>query len=106
MSNITLGLNFIVAGMVVVFITLAVMSGAMWVIGKVLGGKKNRPAGGEGRGPSGDLSESEIAAVSVAVHEYRTAEKYGTGEQGTMPVFEPLDRWKVSARIESVERNA
>ncbi len=105
MSNITLGLNFIITGMVVVFITLAVMSGAMWVVGRVFGGKKKRPAGGESREPSGVLNESEIAAVSVAVHEYRTREEYGTGKKGTIPFFQPLDRWKVSARIESVERN-
>ena len=107
MSNISLGLNFIVTGMVVVFITLAVMSGAMWVVGKVLGGKKKRPAsaaGEESQGPSRDLSEVEIAAVSVAVHEYLTARVYGTGEQGMIPVFEPLDRWKMNARIESLER--
>jgi Na+-transporting methylmalonyl-CoA/oxaloacetate decarboxylase gamma subunit len=105
MNNITLGLNFIITGMVVVFITLAVMSGAMWVVGKLLVGKKKLPEDGKGQGPSGNLSEAEIAAVFVAVHEYRTSEGYGTGQRGTVPVFTPLDRWKVSTRIESVERN-
>ncbi|MBN2325057.1 MAG: OadG family protein [Spirochaetes bacterium] len=106
MSNITLGLNFIVTGMAVVFITLAVMSGAMWAVGKMLGGKKKRPAVGKSGAHSGGLSEAEIAAVAAAVHQYRAAERHGTEKRGTVPVFEPIDRWKVSTRIESVERNA
>ena len=101
----TIGLNFIVTGMVVVFITLAVMSGAMWVIGKLFGGAKKRPPGPESGEPSENLSEAEIAAVSVAVHQYRTASESGTGGRRTVPDFEPLDRWKMRARIESMERN-
>lgn len=105
MSNMTLGLNFIVTGMMVVFITLAVMSGAMWVIGKLFGGGKKRSSGGESGESSKNLSEAEIAAVSVAVHKYRTASESDTVGRGTVPDFEPLDRWKMRARIESVERN-
>ena len=105
MSNMTLGLNFIVTGMVVVFITLAVMSGAMWVTGKLFGGGKKRLSGGESGKHSDNLSKAEIAAVSVAVHQYRTASESDTGGRETVPDFKPLERWKMRARIESVERN-
>ena len=105
MGNISLGVHFIVTGMAVVFISLTVMSGAMWLTGKLFGEKTRRgPASVRGGSPHG-LSEYETAAVAAAVCAYRAEKETAAGNGETVTVFKPLTRWKVRARVESVERH-
>ena len=100
MYNTLLGLKFIITGLVVVFLTLAVMSAAMWAAGRLLrgGGQKRAPAQ-KAAPESGGLDENEIAAAALAIHHYLSEKDGKTVE------FEPLSRWKAHGRIESLERN-
>ena len=100
MTNISIGANFIVTGMVVVFITLAVMSAAMWLVGKLLrGGKEKRKEAVQAPEDSAVLNEGELAAVTAAIHQYSVE------QEGYILNFEQLSRWKTQGRMESLERS-
>jgi sodium pump decarboxylase gamma subunit len=101
MPYIATGVNFIVTGMAVVFFTLAVMSAAMWLAGRIMKSvikAKNNRIPEKPQKEIGALSESELAAVCVAVHEYTAS------EEKTTLNFEHLFRWKAQGRSESLER--
>ena len=102
MSPVSIGVNFIATGMVVIFITLAVMSSAMWLVGKMLrrGKRKRRDTTPALQDKSG-LDTGEIAAVAVAIDLYN-AEKQGYGVVALG--FEQPSFWKNQGRIDSLER--
>ena len=93
MSDLALGLQFIVTGMIIVFITLTIMSVAMWVIGLLLKEKKKEKTKTE------DFTENEIIALTLAVCQY------GSEKEGIELRFESISNWKVQGRIESLGRN-
>ena len=99
MYNILLGLKFIITGLVVVFLTLAVMSAAMWVTGRLLRGGRKKTLAQKPPLKGSGLDENEIAAAALAIHHYLSEKEGKTAE------FEPLSRWKAHGRIESLERN-
>lgn len=102
MSNISIGANFIVTGMVVVFITLTVMSAAMWLIGKLLrGGKGKNQDTARTPQESNDLDTGELASVAIAIDRYNSEkERYGAVALD----FEQPSHWKTQGRIDSLER--
>ena len=101
MSDISLGLHFIVTGMAVVFLTLAIISVAMWIVGRFASRVKDKKAVSfaiESTDNNG-LDENELAAVSTALFMYR-AEK----EEAVLE-FESPAHWKIRGRLDSLERN-
>ena len=100
MSDISIGLHFIVTGMVVVFLTLTIMSAAMWFVGRFAIRVKQKKDVSFTIKPteSNVLDENELAAVSIALLMYRTEKEEAVLE------FEPPVHWKVQGRIESLER--
>ena len=103
MSTISIGINFIITGMVVVFITLTVMSTAMWLVGKLMrrDKRKSRDTTPVLKDKKSDLETGEIAAVAVAIDLY-SAEKQGYGAVALD--FEQPSLWKNQGRIDSLER--
>ena len=97
MSDLALGLQFIVTGMIIVFITLTIMSVSMWIIGLLLKEKKKETKKGikklEG------FNENEIIALTLAICQY------GTEKEGIELRFESVSNWKIQGRIESLGRN-
>lgn len=91
MSDLTLGAQFIITGMVVVFLTLAVLSLAMWFTGRLVKEKREK-------NKKGEFSDSELLAISSAIHRYRSE------TEGTALQFKTLTNWKREARNESMER--
>ncbi len=91
MSDLTLGAQFIITGMVVVFLTLAVIFLAMWLTGRLVKEKK-------GKNEKEDFSDSELLAISSAIHHYRSE------TEGTALQFKTLTNWKREARNESMGR--
>jgi Na+-transporting methylmalonyl-CoA/oxaloacetate decarboxylase gamma subunit len=101
MSNISIGANFILTGMVVVFITLTVMSAAMWLVGKLLIGGKGRNQDARAPQKSSDLDTGELASVAIAIDRYNSEkERYGAVALD----FEQPSRWKTQGRTDSLER--
>lgn len=101
MSDISIGLHFIVTGMVVVFLTLTIISAAMWFVGRFAIRVKQKKDVSFTLKPteSNVLDENELAAVSIALLMYRTEKEEAVLE------FETPVNWKVQGRIESLERN-
>ena len=97
MSDLALGLQFIVTGMIIVFVTLTIMSVSMWIIGLLLKEKKKEIKKVikklEG------FSENEIIAITLAIRQY------GTEKEGIELRFESVSNWKIQGRIESLGRN-
>ena len=93
MSDLTLGFQFIITGMIIVFITLTIMSISMWLIGLIVKERKQEKRKTESR------DKNEIIALTLAIYQYRS-EKEGI-ELG----FESISNWKIQGRIESLERN-
>ncbi|HUT65450.1 MAG TPA: hypothetical protein VMZ05_04790 [Spirochaetota bacterium] len=100
MSDISIGLHFIVTGMAVVFLTLAIMSAAMWFVGRFAGRVKEKKVVSFAIEPTENygLDENELAAVSIALLLYRSE------KEDALLEFEPPVHWKVQGRIESLER--
>jgi sodium pump decarboxylase gamma subunit len=101
MSDISIGLHFIVTGMVVVFLTLSILSAAMWFVGRFAVRVKEKKVVSFAIEPTENigLDENELAAVSIALLQYRSEKEEAVLE------FEPHVHWKVQGRIESLERN-
>ena len=91
MSDISLGIQLTLTGMFVVFLTLIVLSFAMWLTGRLMKEKTVEIKKGE-------FNESEILVISGAIYCYRSE------TEGTALKFRPLTHWKREARIESMER--
>ncbi|UCB46013.1 MAG: hypothetical protein JSV25_00895 [Spirochaetota bacterium] len=96
MSDLALGLQFIVTGMIIVFITLTIMSVSMWIIGLLLKEKKKETKKGikklEG------FNENEIIALTLAICQY------GNEKEEIELRFESVSNWKIQGRIESLGR--
>lgn len=91
MSDMSLGIQLTLTGMFVVFLTLAVLSFAMWLTGRLM---KEKTA----RNEKGEFSKGELLAISGAVY------RYISENEGTVLKFKPLTDWKREARINSTER--
>jgi len=99
MSDMSLGIQLTLTGMFVVFLTLIVLSFAMWLTGRLMKEKtmeikKEKTAKNE----KGEFSKSELLAISGAVY------RYISETEGTALKFKPLTDWKREARINSTER--
>ncbi len=91
MSDISLGIQLTLTGMFVVFLTLIVLSFAMWLTGRLM---KEKTAKSE----KGEFSKSEVLAISGALYHYISE------NERTVLKFKPLTDWKREARINSTER--
>ncbi len=93
MSDLTLGFQFIITGMIIVFITLIIMSVSMWLIGLIVKERKQEKKKTE------SLDKNEIIALTLAIYQYRSE------KEGIELRFESISNWKIQGRIESLERN-
>ena len=93
MSDLTLGFQFIITGMIIVFITLTIMSISMWLIGLIVKERKQEKRKTE------SLGKNEIIALTLAIYQYRSE------KEGIELEFESISNWKIQGRIESLERN-
>ncbi len=99
MSDMSLGIQLTLTGMFVVFLTLIVLSFAMWLTGrlmkeKTMGIKKEKTV----RSEKGELSKGEVLAISGALYHYISE------NEGTVLKFKPLTEWKREARLNSTGR--
>jgi Na+-transporting methylmalonyl-CoA/oxaloacetate decarboxylase gamma subunit len=93
MPSLNLGSQFMVTGMVIVFITLIIMSVSMWLVGLLVKRKKKVKTTLKG------LKENEIMALTLAIHQYRSEKEEIALE------FEEMPNWSMRGRIESLEQS-
>jgi Na+-transporting methylmalonyl-CoA/oxaloacetate decarboxylase gamma subunit len=92
MFSLKLGLQFIITGMVIVFITLIIMCISMWLVGLIVKEKKKEKRNSE------NFTENEIIALSLAVYQYEYE------KEGLALEFEQVPNWRIRGRIESLEQ--